>query len=229
MTVEQLESLLISFQSTKDGQKIAKDILNSIDFQDTMNPSTIYTVEIMEKEIQRAIENEVKELVFNRKSIASIPASIGQLTFVKALSMNNCQLKDLPPEMSQLKSLQRLDLGNNQLEVFPDCILLKQLEVLNLEHNKIVKITGEQILKLESLKELILFSNQLKAFPKEVVELKHLKKLDIECNYIKKLEFTEKDFQQDNVAFSYDMNIKTANPKKRKVVSKKTRSKRVKK
>jgi len=59
---------------------------------------------------------------------------------------------------------------------------LTELEILNLEHNKLKQIPSS-IRNLKKLIQLVLFANNLETVPEEISELQHLKLLDLDCNF----------------------------------------------
>lgn len=132
---------------------------------------------------------------------------------VDVLILNGSQIQSLPDSISKLKNLKQLHLGyiqglgylqTNKLKKIPEVIfLLENLEVLNLEQNKILKIQPE-IKKLKKLKTLSLSGNPIKKFPKEILLLSSLENLSIgimdfktipkEITSLKKLKFLDLKF-----------------------------------
>ena len=100
--------------------------------------------------------------------------------FQKAISrlqnfhLNFNQIVDLSP-LAQLQQLQTLDLANNQIVDLRPLAQLQELEALYLENNQIVDISP--LAQLQQLKILCLSNNPIQDFPKNLNDLKMMKKM----------------------------------------------------
>jgi len=187
-TVEELEKML--------GPEYTRDKLVSIvtdmDFAVTKSALSVYTGEIVESELQRAAKNAVSDIDFSRKTIDEVPLTLGLVTKLTKLCLNDCRVKVLPAErLTGLTVLRTVELRSNLLPHFPTCFSLPSVDTLLLDHNQIVSIEEGELLPMERLRVLSLFGNKLKSFPACVTTMKSLMKLDLECNYIKSLEFDD--------------------------------------
>eukprot|EP00833_Pecoramyces_ruminatium_P016901 jgi/Orpsp1_1/1190933/evm.model.d7180000082268.1 len=61
--------------------------------------------------------NHITKILLSQTDLnGALPASIGNLTFLKELELNSCQLKgSIPKEIGNLSNLQILDIYDNQL------------------------------------------------------------------------------------------------------------------
>lgn len=204
-TVEELEKML--------GPEFTRDKLVSIvadmDFAVTKNISGVYDHDIIEAELQRAAANSVTDIDFSRKTIDEIPVTLGLVTKLTKLCLNDCRIKVLPAEpLKALTVLRSVELRSNLLPHFPVAFSLPSVEVLLLDHNLIVSIDENALLPMTKLRILSLFGNKLKSFPLCVTTMKTLVKLDLECNYIKTLEFDDTNLPP-NFQLSIDPTVKT--------------------
>lgn len=216
-TVEELEKML--------GPEYTRDKLVSIvadmDFAVTKNASGIYDEEIIEAELQRAAKNAVSDIDFSRKEIESIPATLGLVTKLTKLCLNDCRIRVLPTErLKTLTVLRTVELRSNFLTAFPLCFSLPSVETLLLDHNQITSIEEDALLQMEKLRILSLFGNKLKSFPSCVTMMKTLVKLDLECNYIKTIDFDDTNLPS-HFQLSIDPTVKTPSttPSKRSAKS----------
>lgn len=179
------------------GSKFSKEKLVSIhidmDFEVTKNSASTYTDEIMEFELKRAAESGVSVIDFSRKLIESIPMTISTVVPLRKLCLNECKIKNLPgsERLTTLSSLLTVELRGNQFSVFPRCFALPTVESLILDHNAITTVPEDDLLGMTGLRTLSMFANKLKSFPACVTTMHSLQKLDLECNYIKALDFDQ--------------------------------------
>jgi hypothetical protein len=203
--VEELEKML--------GPEYTRDKLVSIvadmDFAVTKNSSSSYTSDIIAVELKRAAENSISDIDFSRKLIDEIPISIGLITKLGKLCLNDCKIKVLPTErLTALTCLRIVELRGNELETFPICFTLPSVDTLLLDHNRIAVVEEGDLLNMRKLRVLSMFANKLKSFPACVTAMKALEKLDLECNYIKTVEF-EKSHFPPHFQLSIDFTVKT--------------------
>lgn len=113
----------------------------------------------------------------SRRTLRSVPRSIGYLTKLKQLSLWSQDLKTLPKEFSHLADLEELYLSSNNIENFPaDLKSLKKLRILELRYNKSDSCTvPENTWIFENLEELNLQRNSLEALPAEMSSLTNLR------------------------------------------------------
>jgi len=125
--------------------------------------------------------------------LTAIPAKVGQLTQLKSLDLSYNSLTALPTAIGQLTQLASLDLSRNQLTALPAEIgQLTQLTSLDLSRNQLTALPAEigQLVRLESL---IVSSrdslgnartqqNTITKLPREMQNLRALKKLDLRDN-----------------------------------------------
>lgn len=141
-----------------------------------------------------------------------LPAEIGLLTQLKALSLAGCHLSALPKEIGFLKNLEILNLNNNHFEKLPEeigqlsalkeCTIsydpklkqlplafwnLNKLEILKVSHNQL-KIIPKDIGKLKALRKLDMDFNQVAIVPAELAKLTKLEELHLRHNQLRKLQ-----------------------------------------
>lgn len=190
-SVEELERML--------GPEFTKEKLVSIhtdmDFAVSKNSASTYTSDILEFELKRAAENGVSDIDFSRKFIEEIPMMISTVIKLRKLTLNECKIKTLPADrLTSLTALRAVELRGNALSKFPRCFALPGVESLVLDHNTIVEVPEDDLLGMTSLTTLTMFGNKLKSFPAAVTTMHKLRKLDLECNYIKTIGFQQADF-----------------------------------
>ena len=96
------------------------------------------------------------------------------------LKLQGKALTKFPRAIYKFPELTEIDLADNKLVRIPkEITVFKKLKVLNLSDNNIKKI-DKSISELQQLEELYLHHNYMKeAVPKELFELKNLRKLDL--------------------------------------------------
>jgi Leucine-rich repeat (LRR) protein len=118
----------------------------------------------------------------------SIPAELGNLSFLSSFSLNENQLSgSIPVALGNLSSLHRLDLSNNQLSgVIPSQLgYLSSLVYLYLDDNQLSGPIPPELSNLSGLWELSLFNNRLTgSIPKELGNLSSLQFLYLEDNQL---------------------------------------------
>ncbi|XP_061598320.1 leucine-rich repeat-containing protein 69 [Cololabis saira] len=114
-------------------------------------------------------------LLLSYNSITDLPAEMISLQQLAELNLGNNALKELPAVLGHLESLKKLYLFRNQIAVVPSDAIggLRNLVVLNLNHNKIQRLPAE-MRSLRNLEHLSVLDNKLEEIP---VELGHLTKL----------------------------------------------------
>ncbi len=98
-----------------------------------------------------------------------LPSSIGQFQHLKYLSLEDCQLKKLHPALSKLDQLESLILSGNELNELPD--------YLN---------------RLQSLMDIRWDKNPISTFPKVLIDMKGIRKMDLNLKTLKNLGGLEK-------------------------------------
>ena len=111
-------------------------------------------------------------LLLSNKGLTSIPAEIGNLTFLQTLDLSYNSLTSIPAEIGNLINLKYIYLDNNSLTSIPAEIgNLTSLQELDLRNNSLTSIPAE-IGNLTSLNSLILYDNKLTSIPKEILKIK---------------------------------------------------------
>lgn len=110
---------------------------------------------------------DLKILVLDSNSLASLPDEIGALKSLEKLSLKNNQLSSLNPSVGSLTSLRFLLLASNQLAELPDMGGLAALEELDASSNAITKVTPT-LGACQKLKTLNLDNNQVLAVSREI-------------------------------------------------------------
>ncbi|OVA16398.1 Leucine-rich repeat [Macleaya cordata] len=131
-------------------------------------------------------------VLHNCQQALKLLRNIGALKNLRHLDLSWIhELKVLPNSITNLPNLRTLNLSNcDGLEVLPrDVEALKLLRCLDISHTRISELP-DSITKLDNLRLLKLNSSwnssyYLKALPKDIGELKHLRCLDLSCTEIK--------------------------------------------
>jgi len=138
-----------------------------------------------------ALGNSLHKLSLAGNRLTGIPdALVVSFPVLKHLDLSNCDLVSLP-EKWLLPQLKRLNLSQNRLTDFPDEIMLEgllALEELNMESNKVSEIIIPSNTKLMSkLETLNLSHNDLSYLPEDMDQLKSLRILKVERNFLEKV------------------------------------------
>uniref|UniRef100_A0A3Q4HE48 P53-induced death domain protein 1 n=1 Tax=Neolamprologus brichardi TaxID=32507 RepID=A0A3Q4HE48_NEOBR len=121
----------------------------------------------------------LSSLLLCHNHLSALPSDISQLSSLTYLSLLGNELVSLPPGLGQLKALQTLDVSNNLLQELPDEIgSLEELVKLELSQNKLKQLPEGSLL---SLRELVIYSNDLRLIPLCLNKLPLLK-IDVRDN-----------------------------------------------
>ncbi|XP_078582505.1 uncharacterized protein LOC144865562 [Branchiostoma floridae x Branchiostoma japonicum] len=127
----------------------------------------------------------LKKIDFSRNPhIATLPATMKQLQYLKYVALSSCELKSLPKNLTLLATIETLDLSNNALESLPSTISgFKRVKVLILNDNAFRTIP-ESIKSLGRLDCLEMKRNKLNNHQGDLVlnVPAKLKILDLEDN-----------------------------------------------
>ncbi len=154
--------------------------LTSLDLSDnqlTIIPNTIAQLQ------------NLMSLKLSNNKLISVPHTIAQLHNLTSLDLSDNQLTAVPNEITQLYNLTLLDLSSNRLTAVPDAMdQLQKLTLLSLGGNLFTAIPAI-IYELFSLIELSFgnyshTTNQIKEIYPKILQLKNLKKLNLERNPI---------------------------------------------
>ncbi|XP_054909902.1 leucine-rich repeat-containing protein 69 [Poeciliopsis prolifica] len=121
-------------------------------------------------------------------SLSDLPSHFQSLNHLTELNLGNNALREIPIAISYLGSLRKLYLYRNKIDVVsPDAIgSLRDLVVLNLNHNKIKRLPPE-IGRLKKLQLLSMIDNKLEELPGEIGCLKKLSELNLTFNNLSRL------------------------------------------
>jgi len=115
----------------------------------------------------------------------TIPPELGQLSNLRKLTMHYNQLSGtIPPELGQLSNLESLWLADNQLSgtIPPELGQLSNLESLWLTVNELSGTIPPELGNLRRLQALYLYGNKLSGIPAELGNLGRLKELSLHSN-----------------------------------------------
>jgi len=121
-------------------------------------------------------------LLLENLSLTQLPAEIGDLDALEALSLDNNNLKTLPAEICRLQALEVLSLeGNGFMQVPQEISRLKALQYLWLSRNLLTSVPG-WIAELPSLTHVYLDRNRITALPAPFAHNRTLRTLDMSEN-----------------------------------------------
>jgi Leucine-rich repeat (LRR) protein len=133
--------------------------------------------------ITKCVQLEVLDLSGN--SLPELPAFLADLPALKRLRLSHNQLPSLPDRMPQ--GLLELDLSHNLFQRFPKSILgLLALQILKIGHNKLG--AWPKNLHLPQLQVLELQNNRLKNLEWEAKQFPRLDKLNLHSNQLQHLD-----------------------------------------
>ena len=124
--------------------------------------------------------NNIKTLVLDNNPIASINECESALGNMHELSIKSCLITDFSG--GKVHNTQYLNTSNNAIQYFPTN-LGESIVVLNLNYNQLDMIP-EEISHLRNLTALDVWTCGLKEFPKPVLTLENLRRLNIKENFI---------------------------------------------
>jgi Leucine-rich repeat (LRR) protein len=136
---------------------------------------------------------QLKAVHLDSNGITEIPENVALLSQIEVFYAKENKLTAYPKGLHALKNLKELDLSVNQLKEIPTGIgNLAQLRTLRLNANWTNQIDTthlfNEIAQLTNLETLILsHCRSVKAIPEAIAELKKLKSLDLENNFIETL------------------------------------------
>lgn len=137
--------------------------------------------------IEKAKDDNAKELDLSGRKLTRIPSEALQLTGLQSLFLDENLITIIPPEIKRLKCLRKLSLHENLITWIPPEIgQLENLEELSLARNKITTIPPE-FSRLDNLLDLYLYENQITSIPKGLIELRSIKKISLSDNQISQI------------------------------------------
>ncbi|XP_019639698.1 PREDICTED: malignant fibrous histiocytoma-amplified sequence 1 homolog [Branchiostoma belcheri] len=125
-----------------------------------------------------------------------------QCTTIRSLKLSQCQLAQVPRSLANLKDLEILDLSHNRLVTLPSwpIRLMPCLKSLNVSHNKITVI-GRVVKTLRALNALDLCYNDIEEIPFEILEMESLEAFSCSNNKIQVLPPLDPANVSQNIEF----------------------------
>ncbi|CAF0884089.1 unnamed protein product [Rotaria sp. Silwood1] len=134
---------------------------------------------------------KLENIQLGQNQLRSLPSSFANLSSLRQLIISNNRFTTIPESILKLPNLQLLDLSSNQITQIPDQIQTLQVDELNLNDNRIIKISNN-IRLCPRLKTLRLDRNNLDldSIPVNLLADSNLSLLSYDGN-----RFDEKAFQ----------------------------------
>lgn len=127
---------------------------------------------------------DLRTLAIGHNKLLSIPNEIGLLTFLEILDLSHNNITDLPKEIGNLINLNRFFINANRIvELPPEIGKLRNLEWLFAGNRDAIR-KGKRLFFVEDEENKGMLGNKLLHLPKEIVNLKKLKGLDLSGNDI---------------------------------------------
>ena len=134
-------------------------------------------IKTLPKEIARLHILGVLEIKYS--DLESLPQEIELMKNLRYLNVYSCELADVPVDFSKLPNLKALTLRKNKLTQLPKGT--DNIELIDLSENLWDTVPAE-LLQKKDRTELSLARSNLTSIPKEVFEMKQLRKLDLSWN-----------------------------------------------
>ena len=153
-----------------------------------------------------ALPPNLISLKLDNNPLGTLPESVRHSTKLNELSISSCGLKDLPNFICWLNRLEKLFVDHNCLRRLPVELKETMLTVLKLGWNPLTNL--DFLHEQRRLRALNVRECRLEVFPRVVLDLKKLTKLDLRCNAIHSLP---DDMHHSNLTelFVYGNAIKT--------------------
>jgi len=175
----------------KELKNVSLNVTDLLFHEDTKE-STRYAIQQLLKDYLPPAEFGAKNTVLlpsfvdlSNQKLNEIPSKIFDMVNLQTLYLHLNNISKIPDEITKLTKLQVLYLNQNSLSDFPIIVCsMPSLRELHLGRNKITLIPPE-IGKMTGLRELSISYNLLSAtLPREIIDLKNLKKLYLHNNYL---------------------------------------------
>lgn len=132
---------------------------------------------------------KLKILRMQMNSLTTIPESVSNIKSLYEISLEDNQFEEFPFNLTNIKSLERIWLDRNSISDIQINSVNKffNLERISLCQNKLNNFAG--IVEWTSLEVLLLNENKIEFIPKDIANLKKLRKLHLNKNKIKFIPF----------------------------------------
>jgi internalin A len=152
----------------------------------TVNPEDRTPKEIALERIQNAVHTKATSLDLNGLDLTSIPKEIALLTDLKELDLGRNKLKSLPDEVFSLTNLEVLRVGGSHPENIN--------EVIDRVEDGRQKNRLDSVIRIHEAEKIPALATQigpkgnlLEGLPTNIVNLRHLRVLDICSNHLKRV------------------------------------------
>jgi adenylate cyclase len=125
----------------------------------------------------------LSDLNVSRNKLTSLPDELGRLAQLRWLNVKENALTQLPESLSALQQLEELLVSNNELDTLPARFAHVRLLLAN--NNKITHLDDNTC--LDSVIELCLSENRMRALPASLNSMRNLQKLSITMNQLESL------------------------------------------
>ncbi|KAJ3424129.1 leucine-rich repeat receptor protein kinase ems1 [Anaeramoeba flamelloides] len=158
--------------------------LNNSNLSNQQNNTSI----LLQKKFEQALKNATDVLDLSDQELSNNIVDLQYLTKLEKLYLDHNDFRVIPISVCSLTKLVFLSMTCNRLVNFPDEFFqnLKQLEVLNLNSNKI-NLLPVQIGQLTSLNKLSINNNSIEVLPNTIGKLVNLKEIFLSDNFIRSL------------------------------------------
>ncbi|XP_057341301.1 lutropin-choriogonadotropic hormone receptor isoform X2 [Microplitis mediator] len=187
---------IIKFLQNLEDLSIANNEIQQLDSKAFSGNPNITSIDLRGNPIKKihtqTFQNHAKLrklILSNVKELMNFPNFNGTKS-LEILKLDRASLTTVPDYLCvQCPNLKSLNLESNLLTAVPNLKDCRNLRVLNLAHNNIFAITGNQFATLKLLHDLLLSANKIKILPfNAFIGLENLQVLDLESNGIETID-----------------------------------------
>ena len=130
-------------------------------------------------------QEDLRKLYLSSNKLTSISEDIKKFPGLQILDLQDNELAELPVCLGQLENLQQLNVSHNQLAALEFAFTsAENLTVLRVQNNKIEQISAEFFSALKNCQQINFANNSLKALPRSIVSLEHVRDLNLSNNHL---------------------------------------------